>query len=101
MQAIKGIAASLAAFTTCPCHLPLTLPLLLSLASGTAAGLWLATHQQVIWVVSVILFVGSIALTVRWLQQAQAGTHSGATTAPAEYQLVDHPTHLQNQKVEI
>lgn len=108
MQAIKGIAASLVAFIACPCHLPLTLPLLLSLTSGTA-GLWLAAHQQFMWIVSVVLFVGSAALAVRWLQQAQAGAQCASpiarpqeTTVPADRGSGDYPTHLQtNQKAEI
>jgi len=109
MQAIKGTVASLVAFIACPCHLPLTLPLLLSLTSGTAAGLWPAAHQQFMWAVSVVLFVGSAALTVRWLQDAQAGAHCASpmarpqeTTMPANPGSGDYPTHLQaNQKVEI
>ncbi len=31
-------------FLVCPCHVPLTLPLLVALFGGTALGTWLSTH---------------------------------------------------------
>src|SRR6266536_6478765 len=31
-------------FLACPCHVPLTLPLLVALFGGTALGTWLSTH---------------------------------------------------------
>ena len=44
MQTMKGVGAGLVALITCPCHLPLTLPLLLTLTGGTAVGFWLAAN---------------------------------------------------------
>lgn len=106
MQTIKGVGASLVAFVTCPCHLPLTVPLLLSLTSGTVVGVWLATHPQTIWLGSLALFIASVVLTVRWFRQENAhctlpGAHNTPATVLTDYQAVDHLTHLQNQKVEL
>lgn len=72
MQAMKGVIAALLALIVCPCHLPLTMPLVLLLTSGTAVGLWLAAHPQLIWLVMVILFAGSVALAIHWFSQGEA-----------------------------
>jgi mercuric ion transport protein len=45
LQTIKGSGVGLVALIACPCHLPLTLPLLLALSSGTAVGGWLTANQ--------------------------------------------------------
>lgn len=72
MQTIKGFAAGIVALVACPCHLPLTLPILLVLTSGTAVGVWLATNQWMIWVASILLFIGGMALMVRWMNPTDA-----------------------------
>lgn len=64
---IRGYLAVGVGLAACPCHLPLTLPLLLALIGGTALGAWLATHQAILFVVSAGLFVGGLALGLRWL----------------------------------
>ena len=43
---IKAYVASVVAFIACPCHLPLTLPLLVSLTAGTAFSAWLAAPRH-------------------------------------------------------
>jgi len=35
-------------FLACPCHVPLTLPLLVALFGGTALGTWLSTHTGLV-----------------------------------------------------
>jgi hypothetical protein len=75
MQTIKGTVAGLVALVTCPCHLPLTLPVLLTLTAGTAVGIWLAAHQWFIWLGSAVLFVGGLALMMFWMKQAQSSLH--------------------------
>ena len=49
MSSPKGIFAAAVALVACPCHLPITLPLLLVLTSGSAAHIRagvLAVHAQ-------------------------------------------------------
>lgn len=70
MQMIKGFAAGLVALVACPCHLPLTIPALLLLTSGTALGVWLIANQWFIWTASTLLFVGSLLLAFFWLGRA-------------------------------
>lgn len=66
-QAIRGYVAGIVAFIACPCHLPLTLPLILALTTGTAVGGWLAANTQLIYLAATILFIGGLALAGKWL----------------------------------
>ena len=70
MTMIKGAVAGLVALVACPCHLPLTIPLLLILLSGTTAGVWLAANQWFVWAASTALFAGGLALAWLWLNRA-------------------------------
>lgn len=59
----------ISSFIACPCHLPLTLPLLLSLFSGTALGAFLAAHTT--WIVAFCIgyFIAAVALVLWRLKQ--------------------------------
>ena len=65
--ALRGGIAGLIALITCPCHLPITLPLIIALTAGTAFGGWLAHNSIIIYSVSIILFIGGLALAAKWL----------------------------------
>ena len=71
MQSVKGFAAAMVALVACPCHLPLTIPLLLVLTSGTAVGVWLAANTWFVWTGSFVLFIGGLALALVWFRQAE------------------------------
>lgn len=64
---IRGYVAGAVAFIACPCHLPLTLPLLLTLTAGTAVGGWLANNSLAIYTVAAVLFIGGLVLAGKWL----------------------------------
>lgn len=66
-QNIRGFVAGAVAFVACPCHLPLTLPLLLALTAGTAVGGWLANNSALIYTISGVLFIGGLVLAGKWL----------------------------------
>ncbi len=72
MNALKGYLATGIALIACPCHLLITLPLLLALTGGSAVGLWLAQNQGLVWLAVTGLFVGGLALAFVWLSQAQS-----------------------------
>ncbi len=72
---IKGTFMAVTAFIACPCHLPLTLPLLLGVTAGTALGAWLNQNVTLIYVFSTAYFLGGLAL--KWL-----GTSDGKRVAP-------------------
>lgn len=62
----RGVAA-IVAVLTCPCHLPIVLPILLSLTAGTALGAWLSANTWSIWALFGVLFVVSLTITLRGL----------------------------------
>ncbi|QPC83039.1 hypothetical protein G4Y79_01295 [Phototrophicus methaneseepsis] len=53
------------ALVSCPCHLPATLPIILTLTAGTSLGLWIANNTGVVAIISSLIFVGSMFLTFR------------------------------------
>jgi hypothetical protein len=85
---IKGYFMAVTAFIACPCHLPLTLPLLLSLTAGTALGAWLSQNVTLVFVLSTATFLGGLALALKWL-----GTSDGRGAAP--------PTRRRDRRVSI
>lgn len=65
-HSVRGFLAGAFALVACPCHLPLTLPIILTLTAGTAIGGWLTNNSTTIYIISAILFAGSLFLSVRW-----------------------------------
>lgn len=72
MIKIKAYVAGVVAFIACPCHLPLTLPLLISLTAGTAFGAWLAHNTVLVGVIATVAFIGGLALAFIWFAQPAA-----------------------------
>ncbi len=65
---IKGYFAGALAFVTCPCHLLITYPILLSLTVGTALGAWLARNLIPVVVILTVVFVVELVLAYKWLR---------------------------------
>lgn len=63
----RSYIATVFAVISCPCHLPLTLPILLALTAGTVLGRWLAGNIGVIIVISTAVFIGGLSLSLRWM----------------------------------
>jgi hypothetical protein len=49
-------------FLACPCHLPLTLPLLIAFFGGSALGGWLATHTGLVIGLSTGYFIAALVV---------------------------------------
>lgn len=83
MTKIKAYAAGVVAFIACPCHLPLTLPLLISLTAGTAFSAWLAAPRTLllVGVISTIIFIGGLALAFKWSTQPACPPIPNATAS--------------------
>lgn len=56
----------------CPCHLPLVLPIALTLLAGTPIAIWLT--QSVNWVAGAltIIFLSSLVIGLRWMTTSQS-----------------------------
>ncbi len=63
---IRWLISAVIAMVSCPCHLPLTLPVLLSITAGTVVGTWLANNTAAVAGGSVVVFASSLLLTLRW-----------------------------------
>ena len=61
---------------TCPCHLPIVLPLALALLAGTPAAGWVT--QNIGWVYGgmTLVFFVSLALGLRWMSRPAAECES-------------------------
>lgn len=69
---------------TCPCHLPVTAPLVLGWLAGTGLGAYLSTHLEILAAVSTALFLGGLALAIRGGGDRKEGESSGrAACRPA------------------
>jgi hypothetical protein len=71
--AVRGLVAGAVAIITCPCHLPITLPLVISLTVGTAFGAWLAAPRDalLVGVMATAVFSGAMVLAFKWVGEAQ------------------------------
>src|SRR5258708_830149 len=90
MRRIGGVALTVTGFLACPCHLIITLPLLISLLAGTALGSFLSRNTGLVYTGAGIYFVGALALGAWFLFGPKREMDAACPTcAPAETE-----THL-------
>jgi len=70
-QKIRGYVAGGLAVLTCPCHLLITVPLLLALTAGTALGRLISDNVWAIVAASVLLFAFWALLAYRWIGEGE------------------------------
>jgi hypothetical protein len=91
MRRIGGMVLTVTGFLACPCHLIITLPLLLSLLAGTALGGFLQQHTGLVYTGAGLYFVVALALAASLLfgpkRQSNRGEKACSTCIP-----VDAPT---------
>ncbi|MCI0550205.1 MAG: hypothetical protein L0287_04560 [Anaerolineae bacterium] len=66
-QKIRSGVMFVIAFVSCPCHLPITLPLALVLLAGTPAAVWVGQNTGWVYGGMTILFIVSLALGYVWM----------------------------------
>jgi hypothetical protein len=71
MRRIGGTLLTVTGFLACPCHLIITLPLLISLLAGTALGSFLSRNTGLVSTGAGIYFVVALALGVFLLFNAK------------------------------
>ena len=62
MRRIGGVALTVTGFLACPCHLIITLPLLISLLAGTALGSFLTRNTGLVFTFASVYFIVALAL---------------------------------------
>ena len=91
----RSYLAAGVALVACPCHLVVTLPLLLSLTAGTAVGVFLGHNPWVVVVVSTALFLGGLALAFHWQGQEGGSCPMPSKSARATRLRQDRPAQAQ------
>jgi hypothetical protein len=96
---IKVYVASVVAFIACPCHLPFTLPLLISLTAGTAFSVWLAAprHLLLVGAISTVIFGGGLALALKWSGQPACAPHANAAHSLSKSKTMPEKVAYGNQ----
>ncbi|MBI3287066.1 MAG: hypothetical protein HYZ68_03365 [Chloroflexi bacterium] len=84
LQKARGYLAIITALIACPCHLPITLLLLIGLAGGTALGTFLSQNALLIYAASTVYFLGALWIGWRWLGEGGKGHLKPATTGEVE-----------------
>jgi mercuric ion transport protein len=69
IRSIRGYVSTGVGIIACPCHLAITLPIVLALTAGTAFGAWLSANTGLVFAFSMVLFIGGIGLGSVWLSQ--------------------------------
>lgn len=72
-QKIRSGIMYVVAFVSCPCHLPITLPLILVLLAGTPAAVWITQHTGWIYGVMTVLFLSTLGMGYWWINQPVNG----------------------------
>ena len=89
---IRGYLAAGVALITCPCHLVLILPLILSVTAGTAVGGFLEQNYGFVIAASIIAFIGGLVLAFRWLGNSLS--EGGAFPPKQPRMLLKHLPHI-------
>lgn len=97
---MRSYLAGALALITCPCHLVLVLPLLLTLSAGTALHAFLVQHTTWLYVISGILFVISLVLAVYWWP-VQAGEEACCLPASETSDQEEQPVALNRLPLKV
>src|SRR5690348_17250269 len=96
MRRIGGVALTVTGFLACPCHLIITLPLLISLLAGTALGSFLSRNTGLVYTGAGIYFVMALALGYWFLFGPARGKREVGAVCPTCVP-VEANTHMQEQ----
>jgi len=96
MRRIGGVALTVTGFLACPCHLIITLPLLISLLAGTALGSFLSHNTGLVYTGAGIYFVVALALGY-WFLFGRARPKREVDDARPTCVPVASDTHVQEQ----
>jgi mercuric ion transport protein len=96
MRRIGGVVLTVTGFLACPCHLLITLPLLISLLAGTAVGSFLSRNTGLVFTGAGIYFVVALVLGAWFLLGPARGKREMDSACPS-CAPVATDTHVQEQ----
>jgi mercuric ion transport protein len=96
MRRIGGVVLTVTGFLACPCHLIITLPLLISLLAGTALGSFLSRNTGLVYTGAGIYFVVALALGAWFLFGPARGKREMDAACPTCAPVASE-THAQEQ----
>ncbi len=94
MRRLGGTLLTVTGFLACPCHLIITLPLLISLLAGTALGSFLSRNTSLVYTGASIYFVVALALGASLLFGLARPIREGDAACPTCLP-VETLTHVQ------
>ena len=83
MSRVWGGFLGVTGFLACPCHLPLTLPLVLSVLGGTGIGSYIGANQGLVYGIFTGYLVGGIGLGLYLLNRKRRG-HDTVCEVPSK-----------------
>ena len=98
MRRIGGIALTVTGFLDCPCHLIITLPLVISLLAGTAVGSFLSHNTGEVLTFAGIYFVVALALGYWFLFGPKRGKREMDAACPTCAPVASE-THMQERSL--
>ena len=78
-----GGVLAVTGFLACPCHLPLTLPLVLSILGGTGLGSFIGANTSLIYGIFTGYFVIGVGVGFFLLDRRKRGSEGAACDLPA------------------
>ena len=88
----------LTGFIACPCHLLLTLPVVMGLLGGTALGVWLSTHTGLVYGLSSGYFLAALIVGFWWLNRMHStGSPAGGASGPPQPASREHPASMDGR----
>lgn len=68
-QKIRSGTMFIISLITCPCHLPITMPLILALLAGISLAVWMTKNTGWVYGGMMLLFIFSLVLGFHWVRQ--------------------------------
>ena len=96
MRRIGGVVLTVTGLLACPCHLLVTVPLVLSLLAGTALGSFLSRHSGLVYTGAGIYFVVALALGY-WSLFGKSRPRRGVHAACPGCRPVEAETRVQER----
>lgn len=98
MRGIWGFTLAVTGFLACPCHLPLTLPLLLGVLGGTGVGTLIAANTGLIYGLMTGYFIVGLGVGLYLINKKRASDGEACEVDLSKQATRTKSLHLQSRK---